>query len=286
MTALVQIPALTPIPDLLPFTNSSDPKPAEVDVFRASLATWGSAVLAQVQIYDPNQVQNITRVQLPGRTSAPTNATAIQCFSMIQQLMTWANQVNTVYTTAHHSYATHLVSALGQNLQQAINAFTADLNRPQIKLPEPFTGKTAAAHYFMTECNNYAAIVNFRNDEQRIRWALQLMEGDAKAWCEKQFDDMKITPLPNQFTTWGAFQAHFEGRWLDGHEAERALDRLLKGEIFQRTSVKEYNDAFNELLGLTLVDGSNPAVLRRYIIGLKTAVRTTAIAPLDRKSVV
>ncbi len=52
----------------------------------------------------------------------------------------------------------------------------------------------------------------------------------------------------------------------------------MKGGITQHTSVKKYNDEFNEALALTTLTGTDVAILRAYTTGLKPAVRNTSIA--------
>jgi hypothetical protein len=79
---------------------------------------------------------------------------------------------------------------------------------------------------------------------------------------------------------WGQFVAHFEAHWMDPHESEKAADKLMKGLVQQRGSVKAYNDQFNELLGLTTVDPNHFLILRAYETGLKLAVRNAAVTHL------
>ena len=54
----------------------------------------------------------------------------------------------------------------------------------------------------------------------------------------------------------------------------------MKGAITQRTSVKIYNDKFNEALGLNTLTGADISMLHTYMTNLKPAVHNTAIAPL------
>jgi hypothetical protein len=47
--------------------------------------------------------------------------------------------------------------------------------------------------------------------------------------------------------------------------------------IRQKTSVKKYNDEFNEALTLANMTGADRAMLRAYETGLKTQVRNAAV---------
>src|SRR5258706_1754252 len=74
------------------------------------------------------------------------------------------------------------------------------------------------------------------------------------------------------------FVVEFARQWQDPHEEEKQLDRIMKGGIVQHTSVKKYNDEFNEALTLTTLTGADVAILRAYTTGLKPAVRNPSIA--------
>jgi hypothetical protein len=50
----------------------------------------------------------------------------------------------------------------------------------------------------------------------------------------------------------------------------------LTQQITQHTSVKVYNDLFNQTLALTGMDGTNPAVVHSYENGLKADVQSGA----------
>jgi len=76
-----------------------------------------------------------------------------------------------------------------------------------------------------------------------------------------------------------AFSQHFQSWWMDPHKAEKALNAIMEKKITQKTSVKRYNDEFNEALGLTTENGTNSMVVCSYKTGLKASVRNAAIAP-------
>ena len=107
------------------------------------------------------------------------------------------------------------------------------------------------------------------------------MAGDAAQWRDEKLDELAPGhPAVAHMTDWPNFVAHFNERWTDPHEEEKQLDRIMKGAITQRTSVKIYNDLFNEAVGLTTLTGADTAILCAYTTGLKPMVRNLAIAPL------
>ncbi len=109
---------------------------------------------------------------------------------------------------------------------------------------------------------------------------LRLMEGDASRWRDEQLAKYALVPPPAYLMDRALFVVEFEAHWTDPRESEKSLDRILNEEIIQRTSVKTYNDQFNEALSLTTETGANAAILRSYEIGLKSTVRIAAIGAL------
>jgi len=116
-----------------------------------------------------------------------------------------------------------------------------------------------------------------RHEDQEICWTLQLMDGDASHWPDEQLVQYSLVPPPAHLTDWMLFVAEFKTWWNDPYKSEKALDRILKGRVVQRTSVNDYNDQFNEALSLIMETGANAAILRSYETGLKPAVRNAAI---------
>ena len=100
----------------------------------------------------------------------------------------------------------------------------------------------------------------FANDTQQIQWALLLLDGDAALWKDKQLSFYDLLNPPAHLLDWILFIEEFRGRWLDPHEEEKALDQVLKGMITQVTSVKKYNNLFNEVVALTWLTGNDYAI--------------------------
>ena len=116
----------------------------------------------------------------------------------------------------------------------------------------------------------------FASPGQEIRWMLQLMEGDASDWRAEQLSQCALVPPPAHLTDRALFEVEFKARWIDSYEGEKALDKILTGQIIQRTSVKDYNDEFNEALSLTTRTGTDASILRSYEAGLNPTIRKAA----------
>ena len=70
-------------------------------------------------------------------------------------------------------------------------------------------------------------------------------------WQDEQFRYFDLTYVlhnPRTFQSWNDFQEAFKARWTDPYEAEKTIDRIMRGLIAQRMSVKVYNDHFNDAL--------------------------------------
>ena len=153
---------------------------------------------------------------------------------------------------------------------------------PKLKMPDEFNGKsTTEARHFLRQCHNYLTTQQLGNPEDEIQFVLALLTSGAAQWRDEKQDELTPgLPMPAHMANYNLFEAHFRARWGDPHEEEKMLDKIMKGNIVQRTSVKIYNDKFNEALGLTTLTGADISMLRAYMTGLKPTVRNTAIAPL------
>jgi hypothetical protein len=102
-----------------------------------------------------------------------------------------------------------------------------------------------------------------------------MVEG-AATWRDETLSGFDTPQLPTHLATWANFQTHFKSRWDDPYEANKSLMKIMSGTIQQTTSVKKYNDVFNEALGLTTEDDTNRMVLAAYKNGLKLAILNSA----------
>ena len=116
------------------------------------------------------------------------------------------------------------------------------------------------------------------DDEERIRWTLQLIEGEAAQWRDEMLSGFDAVILPQHCIDWDDFQREFRLRWEDPYEANKATIKLMGGTLNQTTSVKKYNDLFNGYLDLSPYDGTNGMVLDSYERGLKYEVLNGAMA--------
>ena len=152
--------------------------------------------------------------------------------------------------------------------------------QPQkMKLPAEFTGKDLVmAWHFLKQCNNYMNQQQMNDDEEKVWWALQLMEGEAAQWRDEMLNGFDEAVLPLHCTDWDDFQAAFRLHWEDPYKAKKATIKLMGGMLNQTTSVKKYNDWFNSYLDLSPYDGTNGMVLDAYKRGLKYEVLNGAMA--------
>ena len=116
------------------------------------------------------------------------------------------------------------------------------------------------------------------DDEERIRWTLQLMEGEAAQWRDEMLSGFDAVIPPQHCIDRDDFQREFRLRWEDPYEANKATIKLMGGTLNQTTSVKKYNDLFNGYLDLSPYDGANGMVLDAYERGLKYEVLNGAMA--------
>jgi hypothetical protein len=267
--AVIRLPPFQAMPVAV-ITDETDPDRAEIATFRTAILNWSTTVLAHLSVLNPTH--GFAEV-LPNAPAA--NAAADVRIARLTEMRTYITWLFSIYATGYAAFATALVG------QAAAPPVAHAVRGPKTKLPDTFQGKSsAAARHFIAQCTNYAALNPFLNPEHQIRWALQLMDGDASMWRNVQFALFDVHPVPVHLQNWPDFEDEFRTRWTDPYEAEKAMDKILKGVVSQTTSVTVYNNQFNELLGLTGLDGANPAIVRAYIYGLKPAVRTAAVGPL------
>jgi len=140
---------------------------------------------------------------------------------------------------------TALLNMVNQLLAQQMNApvISPPPAQPRYKaaLPTKYTGVISESRGFLNKCENYF-VLNPMNNEQRIRFTLQLMEGDADHWAATALDAFQQPQPPNWTLNWVLFKTHFNRRFADAQEQERAHQLLLNGKLFQTTSVRKFAD--------------------------------------------
>jgi hypothetical protein len=245
---------------------------AEIVAYRALASEWATTVLNQLTVYNPNHDYAV-----PFPNDPPADADQAARIARLHEITQYVNGLFSVYGAGYAALAQAMVAS---NQPAPVPAVPPS-QPPKIPLPEKFIGKSStAARQFLRQCKNYAAICPFDSPTQEIRWILHLMQGDARPWRDEQLTQYALVPPPAHLTDRALFEIEFKVRWIDPHEGEKALDRILEGQITQRTSVKLYNDQFNGALALTTKTGADPDILRSYETGLKPAVRIAAIVAL------
>ena len=266
-----QLPNFQP-PPVAVLANPDDPSRAEIVAYRALINQWNTNVLNQLAICNPQHGYAVAYPNDP-----PVNADQAARLAQLQEIRQYMDGLFPIYAAGYAA----LAQAIAAGNQPGPAVAAPHPRPPKTALPEKFAGKsTAVARYFLQQCENYAAICPFASPDQEIRWMLQLLEGDASHWANEQQAQYQQVPPPAHLGDRVLFVDEFKARWTDPFESEKALDRILKGHITQRTSVKIYNDQFNEALSLTTQTGTDAAILRSYETGLKPTVRNAAAVAL------
>ena len=243
---------------------------AELQVFYNAVNTWRNTIDRQMGFLNPQYAMPVLAAM------CPANASVAVRIIRLGELRTLVLTLFAGYATAYNAF----VVQLAQGGQPAPANIPLPQARPQkMKLPTEFTGKdAAAARHFLKQCNNYINQQHMNDDEERVRWTLQLMEGDAAQWRDEILSRFDMINVPTYCIDWDDFQAEFRLRWEDPYEANKATIKLMGGTLNQTTSVKKYNDLFNGYLDLSPYDGTNGMVLDSYERGLKYEVLNGAMA--------
>jgi hypothetical protein len=244
--------------------HKDNPTCAEIATFRTAVEAWLTTALGQLIFMNPNHGFNRALPNVPHN-----NATQQTHLDRLNELRTYVSILFPIYT---HAYAT-IARAMAAGNQPPPVPPALCPRPPKTKLPDYFSRKSQAlARHFIRQCINFITINDFPDPETEVWWALQLMEGEAAHWRDEQLQKYNRVIVPAYLHDWDLFIAHFNDRWTDPHEGEKAMDRIMNKNIIQRTSVKAYNDTFNEALALTTETGANLMVLRAYETGLKIGV--------------
>jgi len=265
------------IPPIAHITTPIDPDWQELNQFRGAVETWMNTTLTHLAVYNPNHGWNLALPPVNVHNSTQPN--------QVQRLGELHDINITLFPIYAQAYAQVAAAIMGGAAAPQVNPAQppAQPRPPKVKLPEGFNGKSAAkAQHFIRECENYAQITPFIDAVTQIRWALQMLEGDTAHWRDEMLDGYDVVAPaapPPHLIDWDDFMMVFEARWMDPHEADKALDKIMRGLIIQKTSVKIYNNQFNEAMGLAGLTGANTAIDHAYVIGLKGPVHQAAIAP-------
>jgi len=259
-------------PPALVFTDEADPTLAELQVANTDIGTWTTQVRNQLAFLNPHHGHTTALAAVPPHNAGVDVRAA--------RLLDYRNQMNRLFHIYAAAYA-NAATALMQGLVPAPAPAPAPRVRPpKTQLPTTFLGKSpTAAHHFIQQCVNYIVITPFPDPETEMRWALQLLEGDMAAWRDEMLSGYQAVPVPANLNDWDDFVMVFQAQFMDPHKANKAMDRLMSHGITQKTSVKVYNDLFNETLMLANQTSANALIRRAYETGLKDPVRI-ALVPL------
>jgi len=244
MAHLIQVPAFTPADpanvtgaEWTAFQNAADFADGQLHVGMALLPGPAYNHPAMPQAYTNNPGNPTARLAAAGATITHLNGLVIRLM------------------TAHHAAALALAQAQAGG-QQAAPPAPPPPAAPRIKATTPtkFGGKTLHARTFIAECDNYYALVPM-TDEQRIRFALQLIDEEGAGWKRNQLGLLGQVQPPAHLATWVAFVAEFNLRFADPEEQKKAAALLNHGKVIQTTSVREFIDRVNEKCDLAHYDG-------------------------------
>ena len=250
-------------------TNEAVADRAELQTFHTAVDMWRNMIDRQMGFL------NLQFAMLVVPTMPPGNASAGVQVARLGELRTMVLTLFAMYAMVYNAF----VVQLAQGGPAPANIPLPQARPQKMKLPMEFMGKdSASAQHFLKQCNNYINQQHMNNDEERVHWSLQLMEGDAAQWRDEILSGFDDTVPPTYCTDWDDFQAEFWLRWEDPYEANKATIKLMGGTLNQTTSVKKYNDLFNGYLDLSPYDGANGMVLDSYERGLKYKVLNGAMA--------
>ena len=262
------VPPFLNIPVVV-ITNEAVADRAELHVFHMVVNMWRNMIDRQMGFLNPQFAMPVIPVMPPGNASA---AVQVACLG---ELRTMVLTLFATYATAYNAFVVQLAQG-----GPALANIPLPQARPQkMKLPAEFTGKdSASARHFLKQCNNYINQQHMNDNEERVHWTLQLMEGDAAQWRDEILSGFDEAVPPGYCTDWDDFQAAFRLCWEDPYEANKAMIKLMGGMLNQTTLVKKYNDLFNGYLDLSPYNGANGMVLDTYERGLKYKVLNGAMA--------
>ena len=114
---------------------------------------------------------------------------------------------------------------------------------PRIKtsLPDKFTGDIKLTRHFLNQCDNYFTL-NYMTHEQKVRFALQLVTGEAEYWQRTTLDQLQALVPPAWSTDWNLFKAEFILRFEDRQERRRAAHNLMNNKVVQISTARKFVD--------------------------------------------
>jgi hypothetical protein len=200
----VQLPPFLTMPTTV-ITDEADPDRAEIIAFCTSIEPWHTSIIATMTILNPNWGGALP---LPGEPAHNAGAAA-----RIARLTELRQVVYTMFPHYAAAYATFANALAAGNAPQVPPPPppAATPRPPKTPAPEKFTGRSSAdACHFLQQCENYADICPFASTCQEIRWILNLLEGDARSWRDKQLKMYACVPPPAHLTDRALFDVEFK----------------------------------------------------------------------------
>jgi hypothetical protein len=220
---MAQIPIFTP-------TDITCPTNQEWGQYQTDVDNFFNQQEAIILGADPNAPVKAAPVAFTINPTDPTGR-----FNAAMRVTQWLANVQQEANAVLAATAAPLAQAgappgtptMAQLMQMMIQVQQHQLNvqpgpRP-IKTPMPnkFDGTPSKARTFLNACENYF-VLNPMAANHRVRFALALMEGKAEYWTCTSLDSLKSTNPPAWENNWHLFKRHFNLRFGDRRERDRA----------------------------------------------------------------
>lgn len=137
---------------------------------------------------------------------------------------------------------------------------------PKVSDPEPYDGNRDKVKNFIFQCNLKITSqrTKFRDDQQKINWAISWLRGRALSWVEP-----KIQQNADHFPNWEAFTKALQATFGDPDPQQTAISKLR--ELRQKGPATTYWSDFQTLSIETKWD--NEALISQFLYGLKTELQ-------------
>ena len=233
MAHLIQVPIFNP-------ATPAQPTAAEWTTYEGEVLTANAGLQFGLTLLDPNYQHPALPAEYTANPTTPTTRLAAAGITTAH-LATIHTQLQLQQLRTQMQAQINLAQAQGPQQPPPIAAPI----RIKAALPKEFDGKATKASTFIAACKNYF-MLNPMTDDQQIRFALQLMQGEAENWMKRQLQLLRQAPPPAHFATWAAFIREFSTRFVDTQEREKASAQLMQGKINQTTSARLFIDQIQE----------------------------------------
>jgi len=230
MAHLIQIPVFQP-------ANPAQITGVEWLAYKTLVNTTNFQLQLALTMVIPQYIHLALRPEFLLPPTIPT-----QRLQAVNLVMAHLNTILLQLVVAQHQAALNLAHTQAMPQPPPVPAAPA---RIKMVPPAKYDGKLHRANTFLVECDNYYVLNPMAND-QRIRFALQYMEGDTDNWKKNQLNLLAQAQPPAHFALWNDFKTEFCLHFTDPQEREKAAALLLNRKVTQTTSVRSFIDHIQE----------------------------------------